>query len=121
MSRKSKITVAFPRGGIIPKNVLKVDEDRRCGPGEAVTVPIEYGLHLIEDKFAIEATSDQKTKGKQTPSELNRLSTADVDALKAEVSAAEELLEDASDDDAKSAAEKALQEAREKLAAAENN
>lgn len=61
---KDKITIASPRGIIIPAAVLKREKDYPAGPHEPVEVPRAYGLSLIENRFAdeVEPTTIEKPK-----------------------------------------------------------
>jgi hypothetical protein len=90
MSRKSKITIAFPRGGIIPAAVLKADKDRKCDPGEPVSVPASYGQHLVDEKFAVEVKAPRAKADKSSgakPQDLTPLEAAVAEAQKAVVDA----------------------------------
>ncbi len=60
----SKITIAFPQGGIIPGEVLGKSEDVHIEALAPITVPERYGRHLIADRFAIEVAAPEKPKKK---------------------------------------------------------
>lgn len=49
---KKKITIASPRGIIIPAAILGLENDYSAGPHEPVSVPEDYGSSLIENRFA---------------------------------------------------------------------
>lgn len=54
MAKSDTMTIAFPNGGILPRDVTGGDE-RPVGPHEVVDVPRSYGEHLVSDRFAYEA------------------------------------------------------------------
>lgn len=109
MARNSKIKIVFPQGGIIPKKVLKTDEDQNCEPGEVVAVPAAYGEQLIRDRFAEEPT---KPAQKSTSSKAQK---PDLDTLESAVVAAKKDLAEAGDDAAKKAAAAKLASAEKAL------
>lgn len=99
-----KICIAFPHGGIIPASVLGEEADVKMAAMKAVEVPEAYGLHLIEDRFAVAAEMPKK---EDTKAEKK----AAADKAAAEKAAAEKAAAD------KAAAEKAAAE----KAAADNS
>ncbi len=92
-----KICIAFPHGGIIPASVLGEKADVKMAAMKAVEVPEAYGLHLIEDRFAVAAEMPKK---EDTKSEKK----AAADKAAAEKAAAEKAAAD------KAAAEKAAED-----------
>ena len=64
---KDKITIASPRGIIIPAAILKLEKDYQAGPHEPVEVPRAYGLSLIENRFADEVEPIVVEKPKTSP------------------------------------------------------
>lgn len=118
MSKKS-IWISFPQGGIIPKDVLGVDEDRHVEAHKPVLVPERYGRHLITDRFAVEAepekpaSKDEKTAEKKVAAEKK----AAIAAAEKDVDEAKALVESAADDAAKAEAQQLLDDAEAKLAA----
>lgn len=56
MAKTDTMTIAFPNGGILPRDVTGGDE-QSVGPHEPVEVPRAYGEHLVADRFAYLATS----------------------------------------------------------------
>ncbi|KQV27596.1 hypothetical protein ASC97_04255 [Rhizobium sp. Root1203] len=66
MSSKT-ITIVFPQGGIIPASVLGEPADVDVPAQKPVKVPFRYGRHLIDDRFAVEATATVDGEG-STPS-----------------------------------------------------
>ncbi|CUX40508.1 conserved hypothetical protein [Agrobacterium deltaense Zutra 3/1] len=98
MSKKT-MSIAFPRGGIIPAAVLSLKEDKVCSPHEPVKVPIEYGQHLVDDRFAVAVTgkssdSDEKS---ETDAAVKKKAEADAAAKKKleDIAAAEKKVENA--------------------------
>lgn len=59
----SKMTIAYPHGGILPASVTG-GEEKRVPPHEPVSVPRYYGEHLIHDRFAYEVEPKKTGKGK---------------------------------------------------------
>lgn len=55
MAKSDTMTIAFPNGGILPRDVTG-GEEQKVGPHEAVEVPRVYGEHLVADHFAYPAT-----------------------------------------------------------------
>lgn len=92
-----KICIAFPHGGIIPASVLGEEADVKMAAMKAVEVPEAYGLHLIEDRFAVAAEMPKK---EDTKAEKK----AAADKAAAEKAAAEKAAAD------KAAAEKAAED-----------
>ncbi|MBO9424685.1 hypothetical protein J7444_08130 [Labrenzia sp. R4_1] len=113
MSRKSKMTIAFPRGGIIPAPVLKAEKDRKCDPGEPVSVPAPYGQHLVDEKFAVEVKAARAKTNKSGGSKPQ-----DLTPLEAAVEKAQKAVVDADSDEAEQAAKDDLEEAQKALDAA---
>ncbi|NGO64200.1 hypothetical protein G6N76_10975 [Rhizobium daejeonense] len=112
----SKITIAFPQGGIIPGAVLGKSEDVHVDALAPITVPERYGRHLIADRFAVEVAAPEKPKKKSvTPSSD---ASAALAAAEAAVAAAQEKLATAGDDlAAKAEAETEVKAAEAALAA----
>jgi len=111
MASKSTMKIQFPRGGTIPKEVLKSDKDKKCDPGEVVTVPKAYGEHVVTDRFAEKVTASTKASNAEADkkkADLEKLVTAVVDA--------EEALAKAATDEAKADAQAALDAAEKALA-----
>lgn len=111
MASKSTMKIQFPRGGTIPKEVLKSNKDKKCDPGEVVTVPKTYGDHLVSDRFAVEAKAS--TKGGKAEADKKK---AELAKLEAAVSDAKVALEKADTDEAKATAQAALDAAEKALA-----
>lgn len=107
MSKKT-MTIAFPRGGIIPAAVLSIKEDKVCSPHEPVKVPTDYGQHLIDDRFAVAVTS--RTSDSEEKPEMDAASKkkAEADATAAAKKKAEDI----------AAAEKKVEGAKAALTAA---
>lgn len=66
---KKKITIASPRGIIIPAAILGLEKDYSAGPHEPVLVPADYGYSLIENRFAdkVDDTLAVKQKAEEKP------------------------------------------------------
>ncbi|CUX63279.1 hypothetical protein [Agrobacterium genomosp. 13] len=98
MSKKT-ITIAFPRGGIIPAAVLSLKEDKVCSPHEPVKVPTDYGQHLIDDRFAVaitSRTSDSEEKAEADAAAKKKAEAGEAAKKKAEdIAAAEKKVESA--------------------------
>ncbi len=105
MSKKT-ITIAFPRGGIIPAAVLSIKEDKVCSPHEPVKVPTDYGQHLIDDRFAVAVTS--RTSDSEEKAEMDAAAKKKAE----EAAAAKKRAEDIA------AAEKKVESAKAALTAA---
>lgn len=56
---KETMWIAFQNGGILPATITG-DKDKEVSAHEPVSVPADYGKHLVHDRFAYEA----KPKGK---------------------------------------------------------
>lgn len=110
MASKSTMKIQFPRGGTIPKEVLKADKDKKCAPGEAVSVPKAYGEHVVSDRFADEVKTSTKggNAAADKKAELAKLGTAVRDAKAA--------LAKAATDEAKADAQAGLDVAEKALA-----
>lgn len=113
MSKSETMWVAFPNGGILPKDITK-SEERKVGPHEPVRVPLAYGKHLIEDRFAYEAEEPKKAKV-----ERGGGSKLDIAKLESAVSQAELDLTNAVDEAGRQTAEQALNAAKDELAKAQ--
>lgn len=61
MAKSDTMTIAFPNGGILPRDVTG-DVEHVVGPHEAVEVPRAYGEHLTTDRFAYEVKPDRPNK-----------------------------------------------------------
>lgn len=57
------ITIAFPRGGILPASITGKDPEN-VAPHVPVKVPEAYGLQLIADRFAVAATEVKEPAAK---------------------------------------------------------
>lgn len=128
MSKKS-ITISFPQGGIIPKDVLGKEEDLHVEAHKAVSVPERYGRHLIDDRFAVEAEPEvvskedkaaekkaaaaKKAEEEKAAAEL----AAAIAAAETDVQDAQALVENAADAAAKAEAQQLLDDPEAKLAA----
>lgn len=116
-----KICIAFPHGGIIPASVLGEKADVKVAAMKAVDVPEAYGLHLIEDRFAVAAEmpkEDAKAGKKAAADKAAAEKVAAEKAAEDAVVAAKAKLEKAGDDMvAKAAAEDELKAAEAALAA----
>lgn len=77
----SKITIAFPQGGIIPGTVLGKSEDVHVDAQAPITVPERYGRHLIADRFAIEVAAPEKPKKKAKASAGEKAGAVDQASL----------------------------------------
>lgn len=113
MAAKSSMMIQFPRGGIIPADVLKSDKDRDCGPGEPVKVPKAYADHLIERRIAVAAEEATKAKMKSAPPKKEN--TDPHAELKAKITEAEKALVEAETEEAKADAQKFLDTANQAL------
>ncbi|MBC7311693.1 MAG: hypothetical protein H5U11_04280 [Rhizobium sp.] len=112
-----KICIAFPHGGIIPASVLGEKADVKMAARTAVEVPEAYGLHLIEDRFAVAAEMPKKEDTKAEKKAAADKAAAEK-AAEDSVLAAMAKLEKAGDDMvAKAAAEDELKAAEAALAA----
>lgn len=113
MSKPETMWVAFPNGGILPKDITK-SKERPVGPHEAVRVPRTYGQHLVDDRFAYEAEEPKKAKaeggGKQK---------AEITELEKSVAQAEEAFANAAGGEEKRLAAAVLDEAKAELAKAQ--
>ena len=90
---KTKITIALPKGGLLSAAAMKRDKDVAVSPGEAIDVPEAYGLSLIDNGFAYKAEKPRPEKDRSAKGD-------DTIAKRA-------------------AAEKAVEEAKEELAKAQ--
>lgn len=61
MAKSDTMMIAFPNGGILPRDVTG-GKERPVSAHEAVEVPRAYGQHLVEDHFAYEAKPARKSK-----------------------------------------------------------
>jgi hypothetical protein len=61
MAKPDTITIAFPNGGILPSSVTGGAE-KPIGAHQPVEVPLAYGQHLINDRFAYKARPPRKNK-----------------------------------------------------------
>lgn len=129
MAAKSSMMIQFPRGGIIPADVLKSEKDRDCGPGEPVKVPKAYADHLIERRIAVAAEETTKAntkattpKGKETANPKTKDATAKTAnddphaALKENVAKGEKAVANARTDATKAKAQEFLDAAKQALA-----
>lgn len=98
----SKITIAFPQGGIIPGTVLGKSEDVHVDAMAPITVPERYGRHLIADRFAIEVSVPEKPKKKAKASGVEKSDAVDQASLLGAVSQ-ENDIDDGDDDEAEGA------------------
>ncbi len=113
----SKITIAFPQGGIIPGEVLGKSEDVHIEALAPITVPERYGRHLIADRFAVEVAAIPE-KPKKKPTTPSTDAAAQIAAAEAAVTAAQAKLAAAGDDlAAKAEAETEVKAAEAALAA----
>lgn len=110
----SKMRIAFPRGGRIPAGIAG-KEEKKCGPHEPVTVPAEYGRHVVEDRFAYEVKGRLSAK-----TAIETGGAAEIARLEKVAKDANEALARAEGDEAKAAAEAALKDAEASLAAAQS-
>ena len=85
MSKKPKIVVAFPRGGIIPAAVLEKPGDVTVAPHEPIEVPKVYGDHLIFDRIAYDYAEAEKRKkaAEESAAKDNETARADAKAMEA--------------------------------------
>lgn len=61
MAKSDTMTIVFPNGGILPRDITGGGE-RTVAAHEPVDVPRAYGEHLVSDRFAYEAKPVRKTK-----------------------------------------------------------
>lgn len=80
MSKTQTIKIMFPKGGTIPKSVLKSGKDLKVSPMVGVTVPVGYGQQLIDDKFVIKFNATDGVSEVST-STVTKLSAKDTKAL----------------------------------------
>lgn len=114
MAAKSSMMIQFPRGGIIPADVLKLKDDRVCSPNEPVKVPKDYGDHLVERRIAVAVGETTKSKPKAaTPKKGEDGPHA---ALEANVTKAEKAVANAKTDATKAKAQEFLDAANQALA-----
>lgn len=123
----TKLTIAFPNGGIIPASVMGTEKDVNVDAATPIEVPERYGRHLIDDRFAVAAEMPKKEEQKMArmPAEKGSPSRkASADKVAAEKTAAEKAAaekaaaEKAAAEKAaadRAAAEKAVADAREML------
>lgn len=102
MATTKTMSIAFPRGGLLPAALMKKKTDVAVPPHEPVDVPFEYGKQLVDDKFAYDASELAAANAKLADAQ------AAVDAATAKLAAA--------DDASKAAAEAELTAAQEALA-----
>lgn len=94
----TKIGIAFRHGGIIPASVLKRDKDVSVAAHEAIEVPADYGQHLIDDKFAYAKDVEKAPKAKKDTAAGSGQGQSAGDAeLTAQIAAAERSLQEAND------------------------
>jgi len=110
MSSKARVKIQFPRGGIIPKDVMKTEKDVKVAPGEPVSVPKDYGAHVVGEQFAEKV----ELVGRKTTAPPK----AELVKLQAAVGEAETALEAADTDAAKALAKADLDAAGKALVAA---
>jgi hypothetical protein len=103
--------IAFPRGGTLPADIAG-GKEKKVPPHEPVTVPHDYGMHLVSDRFAYEAIGRAAKPQKTSAGEPN------IRDLEKAVADARAALDAATDLDAKGAAQAMLEEAERKLAEA---
>jgi len=132
---KKSMRIAFNHGGIIPGSVLKAKKDKSVAPHEEVTVPVAYGKHLCDDKFAYEVVG-KKASAEEAAAEKAAAEKAAAEKAAAEKAAAEkaeqivaaqanlvsaqEALDGAEDQKAKDAAQEKVSEAQGALNALED-
>lgn len=56
---KETMWIAFPNGGILPAAITG-DKEREVDAHTPVRVPVDYGKHLVHDRFAYEAPPKAK-------------------------------------------------------------
>lgn len=115
MSKPETMWIAFPNGGILPKDVTK-SEERKVGPHEAVRVPRTYGQHLVDDHFAYEAEEPKKAKAEGGGKQVQK---PDLAKLQDVVAQAEAAVAGAAEGEEKRLAVEALDEAKAALAKAQ--
>lgn len=107
----TKLTIAFPHGGIIPASVMGTEEDVHVDASTPIEVPEGYGLHLISDRFAVAAEMPKPQEKKEGHKQAKKSAERGPSSQKPVVDKA--LAEQAAADLA--AAEKAVADAREML------
>ncbi|NTI27662.1 hypothetical protein [Rhizobium rhizogenes] len=110
------MAIAFARGGILPASVMKTKKDVAVAPHDPVDVPIEYGQQLVTDKFAYDA-AEAAAEAKAAATAATKAKAAAIDAAQKAVDEAKVKLAAATDDAAKAAAEVELKAAEDVLAA----
>ena len=130
MAVKKSMRIAFNHGGIIPGSVLKAKKDKSVAPHEEVTVPVAYGKHLCDDKFAYEVVGKkasaeeaaaEKAAAEKAAAEKAAAEKAEqIVAAQANLVSAQEALDGAEDQKAKDAAQEKVSEAQGALNALED-
>ena len=88
---KETMWIAFPNGGILPAAITG-DKDREVAAHDPVSVPADYGKHLVHDRFAYEAKP--KASGGDSAEARQRLE-ATLAALRKKVEDAQDVAEKA--------------------------
>lgn len=113
---KKTIFIAFARGGILPAAIIDEKKDLKVPAHTPVPVPAEYGQHLINDKFAYDASEMAAANAERRRAEYKAISDKIAVAQKA-VDDAKIKVDAATDDAAKADAQAELTKAEEALAA----
>lgn len=92
---KETMWIAFPNGGILPA-VITGDKDREVAAHDPVSVPADYGKHLVHDRFAYEAKPKGKAKASGGDSaEVRQRLEATLAGLRKKVEEAQDVAEKA--------------------------
>jgi len=92
---KETMWIAFPNGGILPAAITG-DKDREVAAHDPVSVPADYGKHLVHDRFAYEAKPKGKAKASGGDSaEARQRLEATLAALRKKVEDAQDVAEKA--------------------------
>ncbi len=85
---KKTIFIAFARGGILPAAIIGEKKDIKVPAHTPVPVPADYGQHLIDDKFAYDATEMAEAIIEKRLAERKAAATAEEAKRKADAEAA---------------------------------
>lgn len=62
MSKTAMMTIAMPQGGLLDKAAMKTEADVPVQPHQIVDVPEAYGRTLVDNRFAYEAEKPKASK-----------------------------------------------------------
>ncbi len=113
---KKTIFIAFAHGGILPAAVIGKKKDFSVPANTPVLVPADYGQHLIDDRFAYDAT-EMAEAIMEAEQAADQKKAIDLAAAGKVVEDAKAKLAAATDDAAKADAQAELTKAEEALAA----